>query len=49
MVAVMRRDGFVVNRKRVKRLMRVMGIEAIYTPTLREPETASCESVPARF
>jgi putative transposase len=30
MVAVMRRDGFVVNRKRVKRLMRVMGIEAIY-------------------
>jgi putative transposase len=29
-VAVMRRDGFVVNRKRVKRLMRVMGIEAIY-------------------
>ena len=30
MVAVMRRDGFVVNRKRVKRLMRVMGIAAIY-------------------
>lgn len=30
MVAVMRRDGFAVNRKRVKRLMRVMGIEAIY-------------------
>jgi transposase InsO family protein len=30
MVAVMRRDGLVVNRKRVKRLMRVMGIEAIY-------------------
>ena len=30
MVAVMRGDGFVVNRKRVKRLMRVMGIEAIY-------------------
>ena len=27
---MMRRDGFVVNRKRVKRLMRVMGIEAIY-------------------
>jgi hypothetical protein len=25
MVAVMRREGFVVNRKRVKRLMRVMG------------------------
>ena len=30
MVAVMRRDGFEINRKRVKRLMRVMGIEAIY-------------------
>ena len=30
MVAVMRRDGLVVNRKRVKRLMRLMGIEAIY-------------------
>ena len=30
MVAVMRRDGLVANRKRVKRLMRVMGIEAIY-------------------
>ena len=29
-VAVMRRDGYVANRKRVKRLMRVMGIEAIY-------------------
>ena len=30
MVAVMRRDGFEINRKRVKRRMRVMGIEAIY-------------------
>ena len=30
MVAVMRREGLVVNRKRVKRLMRVMGLEAIY-------------------
>ena len=30
MVAIMRREGFVVNRKRVKRLMRVMGLEAIY-------------------
>jgi len=30
MVAVLRRDGFVVNRKRIRRLMRVMGIEAIY-------------------
>ena len=36
MVAVMRRDGFVVNRKRVKRLMRVMGIEAIY----QKPDTS---------
>jgi len=30
MVAVLRRAGFAVNRKRVRRLMRVMGIEAIY-------------------
>src|ERR1700719_4317172 len=30
MVAVMQRDSLVVNRKRVRRLMRVMGIEAIY-------------------
>ena len=30
MVAVLRRDGWVVNRKRVRRLMGVMGIEAIY-------------------
>lgn len=30
MVAVLRRDGWVVNRKRVRRLMRVMRIEAIY-------------------
>jgi putative transposase len=30
MVAVMRREGFVVNRKRVRRLMRVMGLEVIY-------------------
>jgi putative transposase len=31
MVAVLRRDGFlVINRKRVRRLMRVMGLEAIY-------------------
>jgi putative transposase len=40
MVAVMRRDGLVVNRKRVKRLMRLMGIEAIYqkpSTSLRHP------------
>jgi putative transposase len=30
MVAVLRRDGWRVNRKRVRRLMRVMGLEAIY-------------------
>jgi putative transposase len=30
MVAVLRRDGCEVNRKRVRRLMRLMGIEAIY-------------------
>ena len=30
MAAVLRREGWAVNRKRAKRLMRVMGIEAIY-------------------
>jgi putative transposase len=30
MAAVLRREGWEVNRKRAKRLMRVMGIEAIY-------------------
>jgi putative transposase len=30
MVAVMRREGWPVNRKRVRRLMRIMGLEAIY-------------------
>jgi putative transposase len=30
MVAVLRRQGCVVNRKRVRRLMRLMGLEAIY-------------------
>jgi putative transposase len=30
MVAVLRREGLVINRKRVQRLMRVMGLEAIY-------------------
>ncbi len=30
MVAVLRRDGWVINRKRVRRLMRLMGLEAIY-------------------
>jgi hypothetical protein len=30
MVAALRQDGVMVNRKRVRRLMRVMGLEAIY-------------------
>jgi len=30
MVAVLRREGVAVNRKRVRRLMRLMGLEAIY-------------------
>jgi putative transposase len=30
MTAVLRREGWLVNRKRVQRLMRVMGLEAIY-------------------
>ena len=30
MVAVLRREGWSVNRKRVRRLMRLMGLEAIY-------------------
>ena len=30
MVAVLRREGLVIKRKRVQRLMRVMGLEAIY-------------------
>jgi putative transposase len=41
MVAVLRRDGLVVNRKRIRRLMRVMGIEAIYqkpNTSRRHPE-----------
>jgi len=38
MVAVLRREGVVVNRKRVRRLMRVMGLEAIY----QKPNTSQC-------
>ena len=30
MMVVLRLDGWLVNRKRVQRLMRVMGLEAIY-------------------
>jgi putative transposase len=36
MVAVLRRDGWAVNRKRVRRLMRLMGLEAIY----QKPDTS---------
>jgi putative transposase len=36
MVAVLRRDGWTVNRKRVRRLMRLMRIEAIY----QQPNTS---------
>ncbi len=36
MVAVLRRDGWVINRKRVRRLMRLMGLEAIY----QKPDTS---------
>jgi putative transposase len=36
MVAVLRRDGVVINRKRVRRLMRLMGLEAIY----QKPDTS---------
>jgi putative transposase len=41
MVAVLRRDGEAVNRKRVRRLMRLMGIEAIFqkpNTSRRHPE-----------
>ncbi len=41
MVAVLRRDGYAVNRKRVRRMMRLMGIEAIYqkpNTSRRHPE-----------
>ena len=36
MVAVLRREGVAINRKRVRRLMRLMGLEAIY----RKPDTS---------
>ena len=37
MVAVLRRDGWVINRKRVRRLMRAMGLQAIY----QKPNTSA--------
>jgi putative transposase len=42
MTAWLRAQGYWVNRKRVRRLMRVMGLEAIYrrpTPASRRPVT----------
>jgi putative transposase len=36
MVAVLRREGVVISRKRVRRLMRMMGLEAIY----QKPDTS---------
>jgi putative transposase len=41
MVAVLRREGLVINRKRVRRLMWLMGLEAIYqkpNTSRRHPE-----------
>ncbi len=41
MVAVLRREGWSVNRKRVRRLMRLMGLEAIFqkpNTSRRQPE-----------
>ncbi len=39
MTKVLKRKGYEVNRKRIQRLMRVMGIEAIYPrPRLSKPE-----------
>ena len=33
------REGYLVNRKRIQRLMRLMGLEAIYTkPNLSQPQ-----------
>jgi putative transposase len=40
MAAVLRRDGWSANRKRVKRLMRLMGLEAIY----QKPNTSLSHS-----
>jgi len=37
MTAWLRRQGFAVNRKRVRRLMRLMGLEAIYAEAAAEP------------
>jgi putative transposase len=39
MTSVLRREGFKINRKRVKRLMRLMGLEAVY----RKPRTSKPE------
>jgi putative transposase len=42
MVAVLRRSGEAVNRKRVRRLMRLMGIEAIYQKPWTCPGFVEC-------
>jgi putative transposase len=60
MVAVLRREGLVINRKRVRRLMRVMGLEAIYqkpntsrglsnTSILPFPDAEPSADAPARL
>lgn len=49
MTRILRDQGFVVNRKRVRRLMQVMGLEAIY-PEAKPEQTPSCHlhaSLPA--
>ena len=39
LTVLLRRDGLTINRKRVVRLLRLMGIEAIYAkPKLSQPE-----------
>ena len=46
MVAVMRRDGLVVDRKRVKRLMRVMGHLSNLPKTQYQSRTSGAQGVP---
>ena len=52
MVAALRRDGWTVNRKRVRRLMRLMRIEAIYqkpNTSWHHPQTPGLSVSFARF
>jgi hypothetical protein len=47
MAAVLRRAGPSINRKHVRRLMRLMGIEAIYQrPTTSKPHPEHVEAMP---